>query len=430
MTPAPAPEIRAHGRYIEQRRYRAREARCAERLCYSTLNAPAPAGIGRKTALIFSVAAGVAVANIYYLQPILAVIATSLHATTRDVAFVSVALQIGYALGMLAFVPLGDIVERRPLIVMLFGFTAVCLACAAAAPTIVVLAFAVCAVGITTTAPQILQPFAADLALPSQRGSVLGIVQTGLIVGTVCARMIAGFLGAYASWRDVFIFAAVLSGASAIVLARVIPLHDRPINLRYRDLFASMPAFIVALPTLRASMAIGFLAFTVFTGIWTVLAFHVRELGFASDVVGYMGLVSIVGVLFAGRVGTLTDRWGTVATGGIGWLLTTLSFVLFLVIGQNLIALGFAMVLFALGAQATQISNQARVFAIGDDARSRLNTIYMFSMYAGGAYGSFVFAWIYQESGWSGVCIGGLAHLAVMAGVLLWLRGLPQMKRV
>ena len=186
-------------------------------------------------------------ANIYYLQPILAVIATSLHATPREVGYVSMALQVGYALGILAFVPLGDIVERRGLIVRLFAVTAVCLACAAAAPNLVLLALALCAVGITTTAPQILQPFAADLALPSERGRVLGTLQTGLIAGTVFARAVSGLLGAYVDWRAVFAFAAVLSAASTVVLLRVIPLHDRPIHLRYRDLFASMPAFIVAL---------------------------------------------------------------------------------------------------------------------------------------------------------------------------------------
>jgi predicted MFS family arabinose efflux permease len=373
--------------------------------------------------------AGVAVANIYYLQPILAVIAADLHATSREVGYISMALQIGYALGIMAFVPLGDIVERRGLIVKLFAVTAVFLACAAFAPNIVLLALALCAVGIATTAPQILQPFAADLALPSERGRVLGILQTGLISGTVFARAISGLLGAFVSWRAVFGFAAVLSALSTVVLLRVIPLHDRPIHLRYRDLFASMPAFIVALPALRASMAIGFVSFTVFTGIWTVLAFHVRELGYASDFVGYLGLVSIVGVLFAGRIGALTDRLGTVVTGGVGWLLTVLAFVVYIAVGQNLTGVACGMILLALGTQATQISNQARIFAISDDARSRLNTIYMFTMYAGGAYGSFVSAWVYQESGWIGMCVMCLAHLVVMGGVLVWLRGVVRRAR-
>jgi predicted MFS family arabinose efflux permease len=368
------------------------------------------------------VAAGAAVANIYYLQPILAVIATGLHATPRTVGAVSTALQVGYALGILAFVPLGDIVQRRPLIVVLFAIVAVCLACAAAAPNVTMLAIAIGTVGIATTAPQILQPFAADLALPSQRGRVVGIVQTGMISGTVFARAISGLLGAYAGWRAVFAFAATISALSTIVLWRVIPLRAPTIALRYRDLFASMPAFVVTLPALRASMALGFISFATFTGVWTVLAFHVRVLGYGSEVVGYLGLVSIVGVFFASKIGALTDRWGSVATGGIGWLLSLSAFLTFATIGNTIGGLAVGMVLFALGVQATVISNQARVFAISDDARSRLNTLYVVAMYAGGAYGSFICAWVYQESGWLGMCALCLGHVLVMGGVLLWFR--------
>jgi predicted MFS family arabinose efflux permease len=353
-----------------------------------------------------------------------------LHASPRTVGFVSIALQTGYALGILAFVPLGDIVERRGLIVGLFAVTSAALACVAAAPTILLLALAMCAVGITTTAPQVLQPFAADLALPSERGRVVGIIQTGLIGGTVFARAISGLLGAYAGWRSVYVFAAGLCALATAVLVRVIPLRAPTTALRYRDLFASMPAFVRELPALRASMALGFISFAAFTGTWTIFAFHLRSLGYGSEVAGYLGLVSIVGVFFAGRIGGLSDRWGSVATGAIGALLSLLAFGVFFAAGDGLIGLGCGMILLALGTQATQISNQARVFAIGDDARSRLNTIYMFTIYTGGAYGSFLCAWVYQEAGWRGAALACLAHLLCMLPVLLWFRGAqPELPR-
>lgn len=383
-------------------------------------------GISRPTTVIFAVAAGVAVANIYYLQPILAVIASALHATPRTVGFVATALQAGYAIGILAFVPLGDLVQRRGLIVGLFGVAAVCLACAAAASNITLLALAICAVGIATTAPQILQPFAADLALPNERGRVVGIIQVGLIIGTVFARAVSGLLGAYAGWRSVFIFAAILTGISALVLVRVIPLHDSPVRMRYRHLIGSMPGLVLAHPALRVSMAIGFIIFAVFTGLWTILAFHIRNLGYGSDVVGYVGLISIVGVLTAGRIGSLGDRRGTLVTGTIGWLVSTFSFVLFALFGNTLVGLTASMAVFALGVQATQISNQVRIFGISDEARSRLNTIFIFATYAGGAYGSFIFAWVFQEAGWLGVSLLCLAHMIPLGFVLLWFRSVQR----
>jgi predicted MFS family arabinose efflux permease len=266
------------------------------------------------------------------------------------------------------------------------------------------------------------------LALPAERGRVVATLQVGMIVGTVFARAVSGLLGAYAGWRAVFAFAAVVSALSALVLVRVIPLRDAPARMRYRHLIASMPGLIRAHPVLRVSMAIGFITFAMFTGVWTILAFHVRDLGYGSDVVGYVGLISIVGVLTAGRIGSLSDRRGTLVTGTIGWIISTLAFVLFALIGNTLAGLTAGMATFALGVQATQIANQIRIFGISDEARSRLNTIFVFSTYAGGAYGSFVCAWVFQAAGWLGVCYAALAHMAAMGAVLLWFRSI-QMKR-
>jgi predicted MFS family arabinose efflux permease len=164
----------------------------------------------------------------------------------------------------------------------------------------------------------------------------------------------------------------------------------------------------------------------MFTGVWTILAFHVRDLGYGSDVVGYVGLISIVGILTAGRVGSLSDRRGTLVTGTIGWLVTALSFALFALIGNTLVGLTVGMAVFALGVQATQISNQVRIFGLSDEARSRLNTIFVFATYAGGAYGSFVCAWVFQEAGWLGVSLVCLAHMVPMGLVLLWFRSLQR----
>ena len=361
-------------------------------------------------------------ANVYYPQPILALMAAGLHATPRAIGYVAMALQVGYALGILAFVPLGDIVQRRPLVVGLFAASAVCLGIAAFAPSVALLALAICAVGIATTAPQVLQPYAADLATPAQRGRVVGIIQTGLIVGTVYARASSGLIGAYVGWRAVFVVAAVLSAVGSLVLSRVMPATEQRTTMRYRDLIASMPPLIVNHALLRISMLLGFVSFSMFAGLWTILAFHVQDIGYGSDVVGYIGMVSIVGAFGAMSIGGMTDRFGTLFTGTIGWAMTTFAFVLFLIAGNSLPILFATMTIFALGVQVTQISNQARIFAISDSARSRLNTIYIFAMYSGAAYGSFVCAWVFQEAGWTGVCYLALAHMSVLALVLLWFR--------
>jgi predicted MFS family arabinose efflux permease len=381
-----------------------------------------PAGISRTTAIIFAVAAGIAQANVNALQPILAVIGADLHAGPRTIGLVSMAMQVGFALGIVAFVPLGDIVQRRWLIVALFGATAVSLGTAAIVPNVTLLALVLCIDGITTMAPQILQPFAVDLALPTERGRVLGIIQTGTIVGALLGRVASGLIAAHAGWRAVFVCGAVVTALSMLVLIPAIPLRAAPARLRYRDLFASMPAFVRDYPMLRGTIAMGFLMYAVMMGLWTVLAFHVRDLGYGSDVVGYIGLVSICGALIAARVGRLADVYGTLATGSAGWLIATLAFVVFLFAGGTLAGLTVGMGVFLIGAQTAQMSNLARIFAISDDGRSRLQTLYMLLQFAGGAYGSVVCAWVFPASGWTGVCLVCLVHLALIGALLAWLR--------
>jgi predicted MFS family arabinose efflux permease len=271
-------------------------------------------------------------------------------------------------------------------------------------------------------APQILQPFAVDLALPTERGAVLGILQTGMVIGALLGRVLSGLIAAYAGWRAVFVCAAAVTGLSTLVLIPVIPLAPAQARLRYRDLFASLPGFVRAYPVLRGTIAMGFLMYAVMMGLWTVFAFHVRDLGYGSDVVGYIGLVSIFGALIAARVGRLADIYGTLTTGSIGWFVASLAFLVFLFAGGSLTGVTVGMGMFLIGAQTTQLSNLARIFAISDDARSRLNTLYMLLQYVGGAYGSLVCTWVFPANGWTGVCLVCLAHLALIGLLLAWLR--------
>jgi predicted MFS family arabinose efflux permease len=381
-----------------------------------------PAGISRATAIIFAVSAGIAQANVNAVQPILAVIGAGLHAGPQTIGLVAMAMQVGFALGIVAFVPLGDIVQRRWLIVGLFGATAVSLGTAAIVPNVTLLALVMCVDGVTTMAPQILQPFAVDLALPSERGAVLGILQTGTVVGALVGRVLGGLIAARAGWRAVFVCAAAVTAASTLALIPAIPLRPAQARLRYRELFASLPGYVRAYPVLRGTIAMGFLMYAVMMGLWTVFAFHVRDLGYGSDVVGYIGLVSIFGALIAARVGRLSDVHGTLTTGSIGWFVATLAFLVFLFAGGTLAGVTVGMGMFLIGAQTAQLSNLSRIFAISDDARSRLNTLYMLLQYAGGAYGSLVCAWVFPAYGWSGTCLACLVHLSLIGVLLAWLR--------
>jgi predicted MFS family arabinose efflux permease len=367
---------------------------------------------------------GVAVANVYYLQPLLQLIVQDFHASPHSVGLVSVMMQAGYALGILAFVPLGDIMQPRPLLVSMFSAVALMLAFAANAPNVGLLALAALLIGLCTTCAQVLLPYAADFTAPAQRGAVIGMMQTGLIVGTLCARAGGGLIGAKFGWRAVFWIAAALSASAAVALWRSMPLRPARASLRYAELLASIVQLIVRYSALRVSMGLGALAFAAFAGIWTVLAFHLHDLGYGSDVVGGIGVLSIGSAFLAGRAGALADRRGTLFTGTVAWVVLLLAFALYTMAGWTLAGVIVASAIFPIGVAMTQISNQTRIFALDDTARGRLNTAYMFTNFAGGALGAFGATLAWQSAGWNGTCAFEFALIVAMAPFLWSYRSL------
>jgi predicted MFS family arabinose efflux permease len=331
-------------------------------------------------------------------------------------------MQTGYALGILALVPLGDVLDRRRLLVVMFFAVTVMLVVSTLAPNVIFLAFTMLAIGFCTTAPQVLLPFAADIAPPLQRGRVIGAMQTGLIVGTLYSRVAGGLIGAHFGWRAVFGSAAAVMLLSAFAIMRVLPARPPHATLKYGELIHSVFSYIRRHAALRISMCLGGLSFMTFTGIWTVFAFHLHDLGYGADVVGWIGMLSLISAFAASWFGVLADRLGTLRTGTAGWCLLLVTFVLFRFAGWSLAGIVIAMALYPLGFQLNQISNQTRIFAIDDKARSRINTAYTFAMFGSGALGAVAADVTWQLGGWNAVCVLQIGWILAMAPVLLWLR--------
>lgn len=395
--------------------------RAANRVVVTAPSSPsAPAPLAWPTVLILATAGAIAVANVYYLQPLLELIAEDFHASPHEAGAVSVGMQTGYALGILAFVPLGDLLERRKLLVVMFCAVSALLVVATVAPTVQFLAFAMLAIGICTTCPQVLVPFSADLAAPWQRGRVIGTMQTGLILGTLFARVAGGFVGEHFGWRAVFGCAAVVMALSAAALARVLPSRAPNTTLPYGALLRSVFVLIGRHAPLRVSMLLGGLSFSTFAGVWTVFAFHMHDIGYGAGVVGSLGLLAFATAVVAGSIGVLADRFGTLVTGLVGWALLIVTFTIFLVFGWTLWGMIVAQALFPFATQFTQISNQVRIFSLDDTARSRVNTAYTFAMFGGGALGALGANVAWALGNWTGVCLYELGCAAAMAPVLVW----------
>jgi predicted MFS family arabinose efflux permease len=372
--------------------------------------------IERRTLAAMAVGCGLAVANLYYAQPLLAEMGREFGVPDRRMGLVAMLSQAGYAAGLLLFVPLGDRLERRSFVLAMLGASAVALIGVAAAPSFAGLAVASLAVGITTIAPQLLVPFAAHLAGPEERGRVVGTVMSGLLVGILAARTVSGVVGEMLGWRAMYVLAAALmiglTGALRRSLPRSEPEHA---GMSYLGLLRSIGGLLRDEPVLRQSCLFGAMGFGAFSAFWTTLAFHLAgpPFHYPSGVIGMFGLVGIVGALAASAAGRLADRQSPRRAIGAGLACILLAYGVLSTAGGTLLGMIAGVILLDLGAQGAHISNQSRIYAVRPEARSRMNTAYMVTSFIGGAAGSYAGAWGWSLADWGGVCLVGAAMTAL-----------------
>jgi predicted MFS family arabinose efflux permease len=382
----------------------------------------------RTLTLLFAVAGGAAVGNLYYVQPLLAVIATSLHVSSATAGLLVTATQVGYAAGIVLIVPLGDVRNRRRLIPLMMGVSALALALCAVAPTFAVLAVAMVLVGVTTVSGQILTPFAGDLTDDSDRGRVLGIVVSGLLTGILGARILGGLIAGLAGWRSVFAIAAGLMVVLAALLWRLAPTLPPKTTANYGSLLRSVAVLVRHEARLRILMTLGLVSMATFTLFWTALTLLLsdRHYHYSTTVIGLFGLAGLVGTLAAQGAGRLHDKgWSNAAT-GVSWVITVLAWV-FSELGR--VSLGWLLVgavVLDVGTQAQRILNQTRAFALSAEARSRVNTAYIAGNFVGAALGSLAASLLWSVGGWTAVTItGGVLSLLAL---LFWAVTLPRMR--
>src|SRR4051794_24541619 len=228
--------------------------------------------IEKRTLHAMAVGCGLAVANNYYAQPLLADMARYFAVSDRRMGLVATLSQVGYAAGLLLFVPLGDRLERRSFILAMLGTVTIALLVVAAAPSFAWLAAASLAVGFTTITPQLLVPLAAHLAAPEERGRVVGTVMSGLLVGVLGARTVSGLVGEHLGWRAVYALAAAVMVALAVALRALLPRSEPAASgLSYAALLRSLGGLLRDEPVLRQSCLFGAASFGAFSAFWTTL---------------------------------------------------------------------------------------------------------------------------------------------------------------
>lgn len=375
---------------------------------------------GGLTALL-SVAAGLAIGNLYWAQPLLAEIAADFGMQTADGGLLVTATQVGYAVGVLLVVPLGDMLDRRRMVPGVMALSVAALLACGFAPEFAVLGMALALLGLTTVSGQVIVPLSGELAAPEERGRVVGIVGAGITGGILVARALSGLVAAAIGWRGVYVAAAVLNLAMAFALYRVLPEMPRRERMPYPELIAGVFKAVVRIPAMPRIMAISGLAFGVaFNLFWNGVTFLLSAEPFLMTPF-QIGLVSLAGVTGAACsifVGRFQDAGiGIPATGAFSAACAA-CMAAAIPAGVSVAGVIAVAAVYSFAIQGVSVLNQARLLSLSPAEGSRLNTAFVVNNFVCAALGSALSTALWGAWGWAGVAGGACA--ACLAALVVW----------
>ncbi|RTN33275.1 MFS transporter [Enterobacter asburiae] len=380
-------------------------------------------GLSPALILLMSVATGLAVASNYYAQPLLDTIARAFNLSASSAGFIVTAAQLGYAAGLLFLVPLGDMFERRMLIVSMTLLAAGGMLITASSQSLTMMIVGTALTGLFSVVAQILVPLAATLASPEKRGKVVGTIMSGLLLGILLARTVAGLLASLGGWRTVYWVASVLMVIMALALWRGLPKVKQENHLNYPQLLASVFSLFTQDKLLRTRALLGCFTFANFSILWTSMAFLLAAppFNYSEGVIGLFGLAGAAGALGARPAGGLADKGKSHQATSAGLVLLLLSWAAIWYGHISVLALIVGILVLDLTVQGVHITNQTVIYRVKPEARNRLTAGYMTSYFIGGAAGSLISASAWQHAGWSGVC--AIGAIVATLNLVVWWRG-------
>ena len=372
---------------------------------------------------LFAICSGLAIGNLYWAQPLLVQITNGFGLSAASGGLLVTATQIGYALGILFLVPLGDFVRRKRLISIVMTLSVIALIACALSPSFIILSLSLFSMGIVTVSGQIILPLAGDLSKEEERGHIVGIVSSGITAGILFSRFVSGIIAGFWGWRSVYIIAAVLNLIMALVIIYVLPEIPRKNKLEsYKGLIFSVFTTFKRHKTLvRILLHSGLIFGLVFNIFWTSLTFllSAEPFNYNTFQIGLVSLAGLVAAVAGIGIGKLQDKCLSVPALGVFIILSLLTMIGGFLFSDSILAIVLIAAVFSIAVQGISVLSQARLFALSNEERSRLNTVFVVSNFLFGAVGSALASFLWAQGGWSYVMIGAI--LISLMALIVWI---------
>ncbi|WP_316816238.1 MFS transporter [Pedobacter nyackensis] len=374
----------------------------------------------RTDVLLMAFCTGLIVANIYYCQPLVILVAKEFSITESHAGKITYLTQAGYALGLFLIVPLGDMFERRKQILLITGVAVVALLMAALSHTFFLLQIACVLIGASSIVPQLILPMAANLTSDEKRGPTIGIIMSGLLIGILASRALSGSIAFIWGWRTMYFIAAGICSLLLLLMAARFPQSKPTFNGNYKELMQSMWHYVKTQPVLREASIINFLAFAILSAFWTTMVLFLANPPFSYSTlqIGLFGIAGAAGALAAPLVGKLSSGKNPRKNLLTGLILQLLSIAGFYFTGSHLYLFIAGIILIDIGQQAIHVTNQTRIYALVPEARNRLNTVFMSVSFVGASVGSALGLWLWDKGQWPLFCLG--TALVVVLNILIY----------
>ncbi|NTI73028.1 MFS transporter [Agrobacterium rhizogenes] len=374
--------------------------------------------LSRAIMLLFAAASGLAVANAYFAHPMLDVMADDLGLSRAHAGLIVGATQVGYGLGLILLVPIGDLIDRRRLVIAQSLLSVAALIAIGFASSGNMLLVAMAVMGLLAVVTQAFVAYAASLAPSAERGHIVGVVTSGIVLGILLARTVAGTLTDLSGWRTVYLASAAATLVIVALLWKALPRQEaRPASMSYPRLIGSLFGLLVSEPALLIRGIICMLIFANITTLLTplVLPLSAPPFSLSHTAIGLFGLAGVAGALGATRAGRWTDRGLGQRTTGISLALMLLAWGPISLLPHSILWLVIGVIVIDFGLQAVHVTNQAMIYRVRPDAQSRLTAGYMVFYSIGSALGSSMSTLAYAHAGWLGVCLlgAGISALAL-----------------